>query len=94
MPRKPRDIEDKLKNKFGFAAAKAHSKDHRWYELRLDGLPILLTKISHSRAKIGPGLEAKIARQLRVAKSYLDGMIECRNSSDDYQRQVRDNLEA
>jgi hypothetical protein len=39
MPRKPREIEDKLKNKFGFSEAKGHSTDHKWFELRLAGLP-------------------------------------------------------
>jgi hypothetical protein len=90
MPRKPREIEDRLKGKFGFIEAKARSSDHRWYELRLVGLPVILTKVSHSKAEIGSRLEAKIARQLRVTKRYLDGMIDCSNSSDDYQRQVRE----
>lgn len=44
MPRKPLEIEDKLKNKFGFTEAKAHLGDHRWYELRLDGLPVILNE--------------------------------------------------
>ena len=88
MPRKPREIEDKLRNKFGFTEARAHSGDHRWYELRLEGLPVILTKISHSKAEIGTKLEGMIARQLRVTKKYLDGMIDCTNSNDDYRRQV------
>jgi predicted RNase H-like HicB family nuclease len=77
MPRRPRDIETALQTKFGFVRAAAHSSDHHGYELRLPGLPLILTKVSHSKQDIGPKLEGKIARQLRVRKPYFDGMIEC-----------------
>ena len=90
MPRKPREIEEKLRSKFGFIEAKAHAADHRWYELRLDGLPVILTKVSHSRAEIGAKLASKIARQLRVSKKYFDGMMDCTNGSGEYRRQVRE----
>jgi hypothetical protein len=90
MPRRPLDIEAALQTKFGFVRAFTHSSDHYWYELRLPGLPIILTKVSHSKEDIGPKLEGKIARQLRVRKPYFDGMIECHNSCEDYYRQVRE----
>jgi hypothetical protein len=90
MPRRPHDIEAVLQTKFGFVRASAHSSDHRWYELHLPGLPIILTKVSHSREDIGPRLEGKIARQLRVRKPYFDGMIDCTNTREDYYRQVRE----
>ena len=87
MPRKPREIENLLQTKFGFSSAKEHSSDHHWYELRLPGLPAILTKVSHTKKEIGPNLEGKIARQLRVRKPYFEGMMDCAYN---YYRQVRD----
>lgn len=34
---------------------------------------------------------AKIARQLRVRRGYMDGMIDCANSSDAYRTKLREN---
>lgn len=90
MPRKPRQIETLLQAKFGFVPAEGHSSDHRWFELHLPGLPLILTKVSHSKKDIGPKLESKIARQLRVRKPYFDGMMECTYNREDYYRQVRE----
>ena len=91
MPHKPREIESLLQNKFGFGQkAGGRGKDHRWYELQLKDLPPIRTKVSHSTEDIGFALESKIAKQLRVRKPYFDGMMDCTNSSTDYQRQVRD----
>jgi hypothetical protein len=89
MPQKAREIEEMLKGKFGFTEAKSRSTDHRWYELRLEGLPVILTKLSHSKREIGTKLQGMIARQLRVRNAFFDGMMDCTNSSDDYRRQVR-----
>ena len=91
MPRKPRDIESRLVNKFHFKEARSHSPDHRWYELRIAGLPVIMTKISHSKGEIGPRLEAMIARQLRVKKAFFQEMIDCTKGPDAYEAQVRDN---
>lgn len=90
MPRKPREIASKLTGNFDFIEAESHSGDHRWYQLRLDGLPAILTKLSRNREDIGPKLEGKIARQLRVSKSFFDGMMDCSYDRADYERQVRD----
>jgi hypothetical protein len=89
MPRKPRDVERILTGKFGFIEAKGHSSDHRWYELRLVGLPVILTKVSHSKSDIGPSLESKMARQLRVKKTFLGEMVDCTKDATDYERQIR-----
>jgi len=91
MPIKPKELEGLLQSKFGFSLAKGHSSDHRWYELKLSELPPILTKVSHSRETINPKLESKIARQLRVRKSYYEGMMSCKNAREDYYRQVREN---
>lgn len=90
MPIKPKKLESLLQNKFGFSPAKGHSSDHRWYELKLSGLPPILTKVSHSRDTINPHLEGKISRQLRVKKPYYEGMMSCKNSREDYYQQVRE----
>lgn len=91
MPIKPKELESLLQNKFGFSLAQGHSSDHRWYELKLHGLPPILTKISHSREQINPGLVNKIARQLRVKKLYYEGMMSCIHTCEEYYQQVREN---
>jgi len=91
MPIKPNELEGSLTGKFGFVPARERSRDHRWYELKLQGLPLIATKVSHCRAEIGTKLAAKIARQLRVRHPYFEGMINCSNSRQDYYQQVREN---
>lgn len=90
MPMDSRDVERKIANKFGFERAAERSKDHRWYKLQLEGLPLISTKFSHSKGSLSATIEGKIARQLRVTKAYFVGMIDCSNGSDDYRRQVRE----
>jgi hypothetical protein len=90
MPRKPREIERLLQAKFGFSPAVEHSSDHRWYELRLPGLPPILTMVSHNKKEVGRRLESKIARQLRVHRPYFEGMMDCTHACEDYYRQVRE----
>ena len=92
MPYKPREIEQVLQGKFAFSPARGHSSDHRWYELRLPGLPTILTKVSHSRKEIGHTLAAKIARQLKVNKPFFDGMMDCTQSSEDYHRRLQEDI--
>ena len=91
MPIKTRELESKLQKKFGFSPSETHSKDHRWYELKIPGLPLILTKVSHGISEISSGLESRIARQLRVRTTFFRGMIECSNNSDSYQNQVSKN---
>ena len=93
MPLKPLDVERTLTGKLGFVEAKGHSSNHRWYELRLDGLPVILTKVSHCKGDLGPVLVSKIARQLRVNKVFLNEMINCTKSAADYEDRVRGNPE-
>jgi hypothetical protein len=91
MPRRPREIEHLLQTKFGFSPAREHSSDHRWYELRLPGLPPILTKVSHTKEEVGRKLESMIARQLRVRRPYFVGMMDCTYNREDYYRQLREN---
>jgi hypothetical protein len=89
MPFEPREIERLLQNKFGFSEATSRSSDHRWYELRLSGLPVILTKVSHSKGTLSPNLEGKIARQLRVRGPYFREMMNCTRSREEYYQQVQ-----
>ncbi len=90
MPIKPQHLESVLQTKFGFTPATSRNPDHRWYELKLPGLPTIVTKVSHSRKEIGQKLESKIARQLHVRRPFFNGMIGCSNSAQAYERQLRE----
>lgn len=87
MPRRNRDVENTLLTKFAFESS-THSVKHRWVKLQLPGLPVIATFFSHTKEDIGNELWQKIARQLRVNSTYLNGMIDCRNSRADYYKQV------
>ena len=89
MPFRPREVESNLQSKFGFSPAREHSSDHRWYELRLPGLPSILTKVSHRRGEVSRGVEGKIARQCRVRVPYFRGMMDCTKKREDYYQQVQ-----
>jgi len=79
-----------LQAKFGFAASQVRSDDHEWFELVIAGCPKIATKFSHGDRDIGDPLQVAIARQLRVTKPYLDGMLDCSRSCDDYRKVVVD----
>jgi hypothetical protein len=85
-----RKIEAVLQRKFGFMAAEK-APDHRRYELRLDGLPVITTKFSHTKKKTTAGkvLESEIAKQLKVRTGFLREMISCAKSQEEYYAQVR-----
>lgn len=88
MPIKIRDFESLLQSKFGFIPSPERSKDHRWYELQILGLPIIATKVSHGMRELSDNLEALIAKQLRVRLNFFRKMFDCSKSSDDYQKKV------
>lgn len=90
MPYRNRDVEETLLNKFQFVPSRTRSDDHRWVELTLPGLPVIATYFSHARQEIDDRLLGKIARQLRVRRNYLNEMINCTKSREEYQRQVTD----
>jgi hypothetical protein len=89
MARDNRKVENSLLNKFAFSRAANKGVDHRWLLLELPGLPPIITKFSHTREDIGTQLWQKIAAQLRVQSSYLNRMIDCTKSREDYYKQVR-----
>jgi hypothetical protein len=88
MPIKIRDFENLLQSKFGFNLSGTRSKDHRWYELQIPGLPIIATKVSHGMKEFSNNLEAIIAKQLRVRRNFFREMFACSKNSDDYQKKV------
>jgi len=90
MLTKIRDAERQIQNKFGFEPAAERSSDHKWYKLRLEGLPTISTFFSHSKKDLSPKLEAIIARQLRVSRTFFLDMIRCTKAAQDYERQVRE----
>jgi hypothetical protein len=90
MPIKIRDAERQIQNKFGFEPAAERSSDHRWYKLRLEGLPVISTYFSHSKGDLSPMLEGMIARQLRVTRGYFLDMIGCSRGAQEYYQQVRE----
>lgn len=87
MVSKPKDVERLLMRKFGFLPAQTHEHGHYWFELTLPGLCIR-TKISHSKKDIGPVVEAKMARQLRVRRGFFVQMMSCLRSREEYYQQV------
>lgn len=76
--------------KFEFRECDNRADDHRWYELKLPGVPKIVTHFSHGRQDISADLWQKIAAQLKVRTHYLDGMMDCTNGRDDYYQQVKD----
>ena len=90
MSRRNRDVEDSLLTKFQFSKCDALGDDHRWVELKLEGLPAIRTCFSHAKETIGPVLWKKIAGQLKVRSRYLDEMIDCTKSQDDYYKQLKE----
>ena len=84
MPRHNRDVERTLIKKFNFARADRRADDHRWLQLKLDDLPAIYTKFSHTREDISERIWGLIALQLKVRVPYLNGMIDCTNSREAY----------
>ena len=78
-----------MRRKFNFQPAKSHSDDHIWLELKLDGIPAVLTKLSRNGEELRDKLIGKIARQLRVSTSYLREMVACTKSQAEYYELVR-----
>ncbi len=89
MPRDNREVERTLINRFRFERADRKADDQRWLQLKLENLPAIFTKFSHTREDISDAIWGKIALQLKVRTPYLNGMIDCSNSRGDYYEKVR-----
>lgn len=90
MTRRNRDVEQKLIEKFSFQESKKRSGSHRFLELKIEDQPLIVTHFSHSKYEIDDSLLSKIAKQLRVTKTFLDGMIDCTNDPAAYHKKVKD----
>lgn len=90
MPIRPRELVSILTTKFQFRPSEHHSQDHQWYELELEGLPVIATKVSHSNKEIGDRLLGMISKQLRVHRPFYNEMVSCTKSREEYYHQVRD----
>ncbi len=88
MPLKTRDVISQLQSKFHFSLSNTRSDDHLWYELKIPGLPVIATKVSHGKTEIGDILLGMMAKQLRVRKAFFAEMIQCTKSEQDYLNQV------
>jgi hypothetical protein len=88
MSYKPSEVEKCLKHKFNFCPSRHHEEGHKWFELQLPGLPIIATKLSHSKDEIRDRLLGKMARQCRVRPMYFKEMLNCNHSNADYCRKV------
>ncbi len=89
MPRDNREVERTLINKFQFARAERKADDHRWLQLKLDNIPTIFTKFSHTREDISDRIWGLIARQLKVRTPYLNGMVDCTNGREAYYELLR-----
>jgi len=85
MTYKRREVADMLVIKLKMRPRNA---DHEWYELSIDGLPPIRTKLSNNKKDIHDALENKIFRQLRVRKKFFHELMDCTKSKDDYEQQV------
>ncbi len=89
MPIRTNELVQRLTGKFGFVEAVTHEVGHKWYELRLKGLPVIRTKVSQGKKEYSTKLEGIVAKQLRVRRPFFDQMMNCTKSRDDYHAQVR-----
>ena len=86
MPYKPKGVRDILTKKLGMTISE---RDHTWLELHIKGLPTIRTKLSHNNKDIGPEIESRICKQLRVRKPFFHGLMDCSEYLQDYEAQVR-----
>jgi len=64
--------------------------DHTWFRFEADGLPPIRTKISHNKKDIGPNLESRVYKQLRIRKPFFHELMDCTKYRDDYIKQVQE----
>lgn len=85
---KARDVRRALERK-GFRQENSH---HRFYYFFVDGKKSAIhTKLSHSSDDIPDGLCSTMARQLCLARSDFERLVECSLDYDGYVRILREN---
>lgn len=93
MPRPARAVKGALSTKFRFSPAPNKDPDHEWVALEIRGAQKVMTKFSRSKRDVSDVLLGKIAHQLLVKRSYLDEMIDCTKTVEDYYRKLREDPE-
>jgi hypothetical protein len=93
MPRPARDVKAALSTKFDFVPAPNKSPDHEWFALEIEGAQKVATKFSRGEREVDDWLLGQIAKQLLVRRAYLDEMIDCTKSRDEYYQKLRENPE-
>lgn len=89
MGLRPSLVDGRLRNKFEFVPDKGHETGHKWYSLRLPGLPPVRTKLSHNKKELTAHLEGEMAKQLRVRRAFFVEMMSCTKSRDEYYESIR-----
>ncbi len=89
MPVARRRLEQALSAKLGMRLDV--SRDHRYYELYVDGEWVLQTKVSTGTGhqEIGDPIVAKIAKEMNVTRRQLNDLVQCPMSYADYVAHLR-----
>jgi hypothetical protein len=93
MPYKPAEIEHILITVLGFVEDDTREAGHKWYKLKIDGLPRpIRTKMSHGKkTEYGAALESAVARQLHVRKEFFRALMAGKKTRDEYINEVKTN---
>jgi hypothetical protein len=85
----PKKLISCLRSKLEFEDDEARSVDHRYFKLEVPGIQTVRTKVGHHTDDIGPVLESKIAKQLRVPVIFLRDMVACLHGRYEYLELLR-----
>lgn len=88
MPKKTRDMIAGLIKK-GFRSEKGDHKYYLYYTLE-GRKTAIFTKISHGKKEYDDALLGQMAKQLRINRSFLNGLFDCPKSQIDYEDYLRE----
>ncbi|HKV83677.1 MAG TPA: hypothetical protein VJN88_03925 [Ktedonobacterales bacterium] len=93
MPYKAAEIEHILTTVLGFVEDDTREVGHKWYKLKIEGVPrTIRTKISHGKkTEYGAALESAVAKQLHVRKAFFRDIMAGKKTREDYIREVKAN---
>lgn len=93
MPYKAADIEHLLTSVLGFIEDDTHEVGHKWYKLKVEGVPrTIRTKISRSKkTEYGAALESAVAKQLHVRTAFFRDMMAGKKTREDYLIEITTN---
>jgi len=87
VPKKAREISGGLIRK-GFQERMGGDKYYQYYTIRGQKTAIF-TKMSHGKREYDDILLGQMAKQLRIDKKFLHGLIECPKSRQEYESYLR-----